>query len=151
MSRKRKPSLEEVESKLKGKTLIVYWHLLRSPTSPVGVREVQRALGFSSPSIAFHHLEKLRSLGLVKKSVTGEYSLTEEVKVGFLKMFTRMGRFMVPRYLFYSVLLTTMLIAYTFLFWGIYNIHSVMVYIFGSVSSAILWYETYRVWKEKPF
>ena len=151
MSRGKTSRMEEIESQLKGKTLIVYWHLLRSSSSPVGVREVQRALGFSSPSVAHHHLEKLHSLGLVKRSITGEYSLAQEVKVGFLRMFTRMGRFMVPRYLFYSVMLTTMLVVYGIMFWGVNNIHSLMVYIFGSIASGISWYETYRIWREKPF
>jgi len=143
--------MDEIESKLKGKTLIVYWHLLRSSGSSVGVREVQRKLGFSSPSVAYHHLEKLRSLGLVKKSITGEYSLAEEVKVGVLRMFTRMGRFMVPRFLFYSVMFTTMLIVYSLMFWGANNVYNLMVYVFGFMGSGIFWYETYRVWRERPF
>jgi len=141
----------EIESKLKGNTLIVYWHLLRSPGSSVGVREIQRKLGFSSPSVAYHHLEKLCSLGLVKKSITGEYSLAEEVKVGVLRLFTRMGRFMVPRYLFYSVMFTTMLIVYTLMFWSVSSVHSLMVYVFGLIASGTFWYETYRIWRERPF
>jgi predicted DNA-binding transcriptional regulator len=93
-----------LESALKGKTLLVYWYLVQQPTHSVGVREVQRALHFSSPSIAVHHLEKLQNLGLVDKKGTGEYVLEAEVKVGILRFFTRVGRFLVPRYLFYSVL-----------------------------------------------
>src|SRR3972149_2997568 len=101
-----------LESALKGKTLIVYWYLLQQSTHTVGVRELQRALGFSSPSIALHHLEKLQDLGLVGRTGTGEYVLEGEVKVGILRFFTRMGRFLVPRYLFYSVLFSTMLMTY---------------------------------------
>ena len=101
-----------LESALKGKTLRVYWYLLQQPTHTVGVREVQRALGFSSPSIAVHHLEKLQDLGLIRKKGTGEYVLEEEVKIGILRFFTRVGRFLVPRYFFYSILFSTMLIAY---------------------------------------
>jgi len=93
-----------LESALKGKTLLVYWYLLHQPAHAVGVREVQRALGFSSPSIAVHHLEKLQDLGLIRKKGTGEYVLEGKVKVGILRFFTRMGRFLVPRYLFYSIL-----------------------------------------------
>ena len=107
-----------LESELKGKTLLVYWYLTQQPTHTVGIREVQRALGFSSPSIAVHHLEKLQDLGLVTKKGTGEYVLEEEVKIGILKFFMRMGRFIVPRYLFYSVLFSTMLIAYLALWFG---------------------------------
>jgi predicted DNA-binding transcriptional regulator len=85
------PELAVIESQLKGKTLLVYWYLLRSSRSSVGVREVQRTLGFSSPSVAAHHLDKLLSLGLVDKKGTGEYFLTQEVKVGLLRFFTRLG------------------------------------------------------------
>src|SRR5207245_11702239 len=69
-----------IESELKGVTLRVYWHILGSKKQVVGVRAVQRALGLSSPSVALHHLEKLRGLGLLDKDSTGEYHLVEQVK-----------------------------------------------------------------------
>jgi predicted DNA-binding transcriptional regulator len=140
-----------IESQLKGKTLLVYWYLLRSPSSRVGVREIQRSLGFSSPSVAAHHLEKLLSLGLVDKSMTGEYFLVQEVKVGLLRFFTRLGRFLVPRYLFYSIWLSTMFVIYLALYWPSWCIHNVAAIILGSVACFILWFETARLWRQKPF
>jgi hypothetical protein len=140
-----------LESELKGKTLLVYWYLLQQPTHTVGVREVQRALHFSSPSIAVHHLEKLRDLKLVEKKVTGEYMLQEEVKVGILRLFTRMGRFLVPRYLFYSVLLTTMLTSYLVLCVIGQVFPSYYALMFGLVATVAFWVETIRLWKSKPF
>ena len=147
----REFDLAILESELKGKTLIVYWYLLQQPTHTVGIREVQRALGFSSPSIAVHHLEKLQNLGLIRKKGTGEYVLQEEVKVGILSFFTRMGRFLVPRYLFYSVLFSTMLTAYLTLcvLGRIYpSFYAVM---FGLIASIIFWVETFRLWRARPF
>jgi len=143
--------LRVLESELKGKTLLVYWYLVQQPTHTVGVREVQRALNFSSPSIAVHHLEKLQNLGLVQKRGTGEYVLEEEVKVGILRFFTHMGRFLVPRYLFYSVFFSTMLMAYLAL--CIYSRIAPSFYalIFGSVGVSIFWVETIRLWRSKPF
>jgi len=139
-----------LESELKGKTLLVYWYLIQQPTHTVGVREVQRALSFSSPSIAVHHLEKLQDLGLVKKKGTGEYFLEEEVKVGILKFFMHMGRFVVPRYFFYSVLFSTMLTAYLALcFLGIV-FPSFYAIVFGMSASIIFWFETIRLWRAKP-
>ena len=143
--------LAVIESQLKGKTLQVYWYLLRSPSSMVGVREVQRVLGLSSPSVAAHHLEKLLSLGLVEKSERGEYILVQEVRVGLLRFFTKLGRFLVPRYLFYSVWLSTMLVIYLALYWPSGCIHNLAAIIFGSTASLILWFETVRLWREKPF
>ncbi len=143
--------LAVIESQLKGKTLQVYWYLLRSQGSSVGVREIQRSLGLSSPSVAAHHLEKLLSLGLVDKSMTGEYFLAQEIKVGLLRFFTRLGRFLVPRFLFYSVWLSTMFALYLAMYWPTGSIHNIAALLFGSVASFILWFETVRLWREKPF
>jgi predicted DNA-binding transcriptional regulator len=143
--------LAHIESELKGKTLLVYWHLLKASGSNVGVREIQRALKLSSPSVAAHHLDKLVSLGLVDKTRTGEYYITQEVKVGLLRFFTRMGRILVPRYLFYSVFFTTMLTAYLTLYGHDGSIHNIVAVIFGTLATLILWIETARLWREKPF
>jgi predicted DNA-binding transcriptional regulator len=139
-----------LESELKGKTLLVYWYLLQQSTHTVGVREVQRALGFSSPSIAVHHLQKLQDLGLVEKKGTGEYVLEGEVKVGILRFFTRLGRFLVPRYLFYSVLFTTMLTVYLVLCLIGQIAPSFYAVSFGGLGLLIFWVETFRLWRARP-
>src|SRR5207247_10120158 len=102
-----------VESELRGVTLRVYWHILGSKNRSVGVRPVQRALGLSSPSVAMHHLEKLRMLGLLEKDLTGEYHLIEHVKVGVLRDFVGVLGVLLPRYLFYSTMFTVMLVLYS--------------------------------------
>ncbi|MCD6446059.1 hypothetical protein J7L49_04675 [Candidatus Bathyarchaeota archaeon] len=140
-----------LESELKGKTLLVYWYILKSSSHVVGVREVQRALKFSSPSIAVYHLEKLKDLGLIRKKPTGEYILKEEVKVGLLRFFTHLGRFLVPRYLFYSIWISTMLITYLIFYGFNGSIHNFYALMFGLIASIILWFETVRLWREKPF
>jgi len=147
----REFDLAFLESALKGKTLLVYWFLLQQPEHTVGIRQVQRALGFSSPSIAVHHLGKLEDLGLVRKKMTGEYVLEQEVKVGILRFFTRMGRFLVPRYLFYSVLFSTMLTAYLTLCTFGQIAPSFYAVMFGLIASFIFWVETVRLWRAKPF
>lgn len=151
MTAKPPSDLALIESKLKGKTLLVYWYLLRSSKHSAGVREIQRSLHFSSPSIAVHHLDKLQSLGVVEKKGTGEYVIKEEVKVGLLRFFTRLGYFLVPRYLFYSVWFSTMLIVYL-LFYGVSgSVHNFFAIIFGLAACSVLWFETIRLFREKPF
>jgi hypothetical protein len=89
-------------------------------------------------------------LGLVE-SIRGEYSLIREVRVGVLKQFVSVGGLMLPRYLFYAVLVTTMLA--TFLFQNPFNPYSqlyITTVIFGVVPTVILWYETIRLWRERP-
>ena len=148
--------LSVIESQLKGKTLQIYWYLLKDPSTSVGVREVQRALGFSSPSVAAHHLDKLLSLGLVEKTSRGEYLLNQEVKVGLLKFFSRMGKFLVPRHLFYAIWLSTMFVIYIIVYNVILyqpsgSIHNIAAILFGVVANIVLWLETVRLWREKPF
>ncbi|UCH57431.1 MAG: winged helix-turn-helix transcriptional regulator [Candidatus Bathyarchaeota archaeon] len=138
-----------IESELKGKTLLVYMYILRANKSSVGVREVQRALGFSSPSVSAYHLNKLQELGLVE-SIRGDYNLIREVKVGVLKQFVTFGGVMLPRYLFYAVLVTTMLITYLIQFPFAPTRQSITTIILGIVPSIILWYETVKLWREKP-
>jgi len=154
MSEPKPPSpsdLAHIESELKGKTLQIYWYMLRSPGSHVGVREIQRQLHLSSPSVAAHHLEKLVSLDLIDKTITGEYYVKQEVKVGLLRLFTRLGRFLVPRYLFYSVWFSTMMVTYFVFYPPNGSIHNMVAVIFGVLATAILWLETARLWRQKPF
>jgi hypothetical protein len=140
---------EIIESELKGKTLIVYMHILKNPNNPVGVRKVQRELGFSSPSVSSYHLNKLQELGLVE-NVYGDYRLVKDIKVGVLRQFITLGGLILPRYLFYAVLMTTMLLTYlvqTPFFPSREYIATIMM---GLVPTIILWYETIKIWRERP-
>ena len=85
------------------------------------------------------------------KTGTGEYVLEREVKVGILKFFTRMGRFLVPRYLFYSVFFSTMLSAYLALCIVTQLTPNFYTVTFGALAMLIFWVETVRQWKERPF
>jgi len=139
---------EILEAELKGKTLLVYLYLLRSRKNTVGVREVQRALGFSSPSVAAYHLNKLRELGLVE-SIRGDYRLKRLVKVGVLRRFITIRGLLLPRLLFYAVLVTSMLITYLVQYPQLTR-RNVAAIVLGLVPAIILWYETLKTWREKP-
>lgn len=139
---------EKVAIALTGNTLRVYWFLLRSSNGMVGARETQRALGFSSPALAVYHLDKLVELGLVEKT-DGEYQLVKAVNVGVLKQFVRFGTFMLPRYLLYATMFTTLLVFYLTQLRQV-NFYSVFALIFGLLGTGLLWYETFRAWRQKP-
>ena len=142
------PDEENIASKLKGNTLRVYWHLLRSSSGVVGVRETQRALGFSSPALALYHLEKLEELGLVQK-VRNDYHLVKAVNIGVLKQFMKIGTFLLPRYTLYATMFTTLLIFYATQF-RVINFDSVFALIFAVLATGILWYESVRAWGQRP-
>ena len=139
---------EKIASVLKGNTLRVYWQVLKAHNGVVGVRDTQRALGFSSPALAVYHLEKLIEMGLVDK-VGGEYCLVKVVNVGVLKQFVRFGTFVFPRYLLYATMFTTLLIFFLTQFRQI-NFYSVFALILGLSGTGILWYETVKAWKQRP-
>lgn len=138
-----------LESELKGKTLIVYMYMLKNPGNPVGVREVQRKLNFSSPSVSSYHLNKLLDLGLVE-NIYGDYQVVREIKVGVLRHFVTFGGVMLPRFLFYAVLVTTMLITYLIQNPISLTRQSITTIIMGLVPSIILWYETTKIWRDRP-
>jgi hypothetical protein len=84
---------------LEGKTLNVYSYMVNEG-KPVGPREVMRAMNLSSPSVAYWHLQKLESLGLLQKDAYGEYVVKEKIGVsGHLWI----GNKLVPRLMCYSL------------------------------------------------
>ena len=139
-----------VEPELRGNTLRVYWHML-TQTESVGVREVQRALSMSSPSVASHHLTKLVSLDLVEQLPDNTYKVKQIVKVGVLRNFIGFrGRFL-PRYTFVAMFFTAYTIAYFVLSIiappNIYDRYIALA--IGLVGAIFAWWESYRLWKLK--
>jgi DNA-binding transcriptional ArsR family regulator len=141
----------ELEYALRGKAWKVYWFLLRNG-NPSSVREVQRALHFSSPSIAHHHLEQLRDLGLVaKQEVGGHYVLVSEVKIGVLRHYVKLGKLLFPRYFFYALFSSVFYFLYLFLLVQNFTRDILFILSFGAIVCTIFWYEAYRVWSMRPF
>ncbi|MCS7132574.1 MAG: hypothetical protein N3F65_03185 [Nitrososphaeria archaeon] len=130
---------------LRGKTLQAYLYMIRKRDA-IGVRELQRALGFSSPSVAHHHLEKLREMGLISRDEVGRYRVSEKVDVGVLKMFVIIGGKLVPRFLFYAVFFTSFLLLYI---WQSFPMLDPNVLAIGCLASIFLWYEAIRLWRHE--
>jgi hypothetical protein len=139
---------DKIASDLKGNTLRVYWYVLNASGKVVGVREVQRALGFSSPTLALYHLDKLKDLGLVGKE-SGEYRLVKEVKVDVLKQFMRVGKVFVPRFALYACLFTALTIYYA-LQLPYWDLTALLGLLFGGGGSAIFWFESVKTWRQRP-
>ena len=77
------------EDLLQGKTLKVYWFLLEHANS--GVREIDRQLGFNSPSTVLYHINKLVEVGLVEKTTQDKYTAKEYVSSGILGLYLKIG------------------------------------------------------------
>ncbi len=97
---------------LGGTGLRVYMYMLRR-SRPVGVREVQRALGFRSPSTARHHLERLVELGLAER--TSEGYRAKPPRSGLLTLYIQARGRVVPRLVGLASASTAGLLAYVLL------------------------------------
>jgi len=139
-----------IEAELRGTTLQVYWYML-SQNQAVGVREVQRAIGMSSPSVASHHLSKLISMELIEKRADNSYEVTRVVKVGVLKNFIDFRGKFLPRYIFVAIFFTAYTLAYLALTTiaqpGVYDRYIALV--IGVVGALFAWIESVRLWKIK--
>lgn len=108
---------------------------------PIGIREVQRALNLSSPSVAQYHLAKLEQAGLVKKD-TGNYVVNRVL----LESCVKISRFIVPRYLFYLVFSAVILILeLTILKPAVFSSNYLFFTLTTFVFFLIFCYETVRV------
>jgi len=142
---------QQFEYALRGKAWKVYWLLLKNGR-PMSVREVQKTLNFSSPSVAQHHLDQLCELGLVQKQeIGGQYALVNDIKIGVLRHFVKLGRLLFPRYFFYAVFSTVSYLIYLLLFVHGITQENLFMITFGAIIVAIFWYEAIRVWLMKPF
>jgi len=95
---------------LVGTTLKVYRFIFRSGR-PVGVRDVQRGLGLSSPSVALYHINKLVEAGLLREE-DGGYVVDRRVFENMI----RVRRMIIPFQAAYgSFFITTFLIFVTLL------------------------------------
>jgi hypothetical protein len=83
---------------LEGNTLAVYAFIVHSD-KPVGTREVTRGADLSSPSVAHRHLQKLEGMGLIEKTVYGDFILKEKANING---HVWVGKNLVPRLMFYS-------------------------------------------------
>jgi hypothetical protein len=139
-----------VNKLLKGRTMSVYALLLTH--DKLGVRDIQRTLSFSSPSLALHHLTKLVEMNLVEKDNHGDYFVVKLVRVGSLSLFVRLGKRLLPRFIFLATLFTAMLIIYSlvFLSWPPTG-QDLMFIALCVISIVIVIHESRRVWLLSPF
>ena len=129
---------------LTGNTAQVYRYAIKMG-KPIGVREVQRALKLSSPTLASYHLEKLEEAGLLKQTPDG-YVVDKLV----LENFVKLRQLLLPKYFFYFVVFATTVMFQIFLF---RPSQLTREYIFATtmltVAAAYFGYETIKTLLEK--
>jgi hypothetical protein len=137
-----------------GKTWDVYLCILTS-SAPIGVREIWRALGLSSPSLAQYHVNKLVELKLIENTVDGKYVTNDEERLETLRSFLRLRGMLIPRMVVYAALLSGVLVSYV-LFWpwrgDFRDLVTVSVTLFSIAAflfEAVKQYRGLSVWKKE--
>jgi len=127
---------------LQGKTLQVYRFIIRR-REPARVREIQRSLGFSSPSLVLYHIEKLKEAGLIKEEGVGY--VADKV---LYRNLVRFRSTLIPRYFFYFLFFTLgTLLELTLLKPPIVTKEYLIAVIFTSAAAIAFGVETYFHWR----
>jgi DNA-binding transcriptional ArsR family regulator len=125
-----------------GKTLQVYRFIIRC-NEPARVREIQRNLGFSSPSLVLYHLEKLKEAGLIKEEGIGY--VADKV---LLRNLVRFRSTLIPRYFFYFLFFTLgTILELTLLRPPIVAREYLIAVLFTSAAAIAFGIETYSHWR----
>ena len=127
---------------LRGKTLQVYRFIIRQ-NEPTRVREIQRSLGFSSPSLVVYHVEKLKEAGLIKEEGAGY--VADKI---LLRNLVRFRNTLIPRYFFYFLFFTLGTVLELTLFRPpIVTKEYLIAVVFTSVAAIAFGIETYSHWR----
>jgi hypothetical protein len=90
-------------------TFRIYIFMLR--VRRASVRDIARGLGFSSPWLAKHHLEKLAGFGLLTKNAVGDYEVVPK-RFGALRLFVLMGKWIIPHTFFVALIFLVMTLSF---------------------------------------
>lgn len=127
---------------LHGKTLLVYRFVINK-NEPVGVREIQRKLKFSSPSLAQYHIEKLKDDGLIKEEAGGY--IADKI---ILKNLIRFRNMLIPRFFFYFLIFAFgSFLELTVLLPPIITREYLVAVAFTLVAAVTFGFETFRNWR----
>ena len=130
---------------IKGNTLKVYLYLLKH--GPSELREIQRGVRLSSPSLASYHLGKLSEAGYVKQDEYGRYFAVKDTADKILEGYSKVGPKVVPQMFFFALFFTIIVAFFSAagLFTPNYTPYLVAVCVAMVV---VFWYETARLWRK---
>jgi hypothetical protein len=137
-------TIKKTQKEITGNTLRTYLYLITH--GPSELRDVQRGLSLSTPSLASYHLGRLIDVGYARQDEDGRYVAIKEASTEILQGYTKVGNTLVPQLFFFTVLFT-ILIAF-FSFKSLYSNDFTPYLVASSIALvALLWYETLRLWR----
>jgi len=138
---------DEIVKNLNGRTLMVYFILLNKKF--IGVRDLQRQLNLSSPSVAKYHLDKLVNLSLVENR-NGIYHLERKADLPLLTSWVLIGKRLIPRAIFAAIFFTFLFISYIIFIYSNWDKDSLFVILFGTAIMIYIWLDVILHFKNKP-
>jgi DNA-binding Lrp family transcriptional regulator len=100
---------DDIEAFLKGTTWKVYKYVLEN--GPTTIREIQKSLELSTPSLVLYHLNKLEQEGIIKKDEQGYTA-----NIILLRNRVKVRKLLIPRYFFYSLFMLVAIIVQSSVF-----------------------------------
>ena len=122
----------------------MYVYLLKSGASEL--RDVQRALGFSTPSLASYHLGKLVEAGYTSQDQHGRYVVSQDVSSELLEGYTRLGGVVVPQLFFFAMLFTAVVGFFGYMAFE-YTSYVPLLVAASAAMVAVFWYEVAKLWR----
>lgn len=113
----------------------------------MGLRNVQRLVGFSSPSTAIYHLDRLKTRGLVDKNVEGKYYAVTSSRPGILRFYVLIGGRLMPKSLIYGIVLS--IAGVLALHLASYRLEITLALIPAFLAAIVFWYESFDLFRYK--
>lgn len=122
----------------------VYLYLLRH--GPSELRDVQRGVGLSTPSLASYHLGRLVDAGYAVQDDEGRYVGRAQASGEILDGYSKVGATVVPQLFFFAVLFTILTIFFSYE--SLVRVHFTVFLVATAVAMVgALWYQTARLWR----
>ncbi|MCW4050667.1 MAG: hypothetical protein NWE89_13130 [Candidatus Bathyarchaeota archaeon] len=133
-----------------GKTLDVYLCILTADGG-IGVRDVWRALDFSSPSLAQYHINKLLDLKLIETDFDGKYVINDKESIDALRSFLLLRGMLIPRLTIYSALLLGLMVSYVSVYPWRGDFRDLTTMFIGLFSAAAFLFEAVKQYRGLSF
>jgi hypothetical protein len=133
-----------------GKTLDVYLCILTAEGG-IGVREIWRNLGLSSPSLAQYHVNKLLDLKLIETDFDGKYRINDKESIEALRSFLLLRGMLIPRLKVYSALILGLLVSYIMYWPWRGDFRDLVVLFIGLFSTSAFLFEAVKQYRGLAF
>ncbi|HDD64235.1 MAG TPA: hypothetical protein ENF53_03665 [Thermoprotei archaeon] len=90
------------------RTTVKIYEFMLMHGKPIGIRELQRKLNLSSPSLAAYHLKILEKEELIERLPDGKYAVKKTVRLEGMKNLIFIGCKPIPAYLLYIALTSSL-------------------------------------------